>query len=108
MQRKSIHWCVKLHVAASQNFRCGGDKKRCIRWVVDDGVFGPEAFEIDHKTPLSKNGTDSIDNLIAICPACHAIKSREERIKRFAKGIDKYVTPNPDRDSTSLQRLQGA
>mgnify|MGYP003650262834 FL=1 len=93
MKRKSIHWCVKMHVAASQRFRCGGDKKRCVRWAVDDGVFGLDAFEIDHQIPLSEGGSNETSNLVAICPSCHAIKSREERMKRFAKGIDKYVTP---------------
>lgn len=35
-----------------------------------------EAREVDHVTPLHQGGTDSYDNLQALCHDCHAVKSR--------------------------------
>jgi len=85
--RQAIHWSIKLHVAANQNFRCAGDKNECARWALDHGVFGQEAFEIDHKIALSNGGSNHISNLSALCPACHTLKSRKERIKKIKETI---------------------
>jgi hypothetical protein len=35
---------------------------------------GNEKLEIDHKTPLSRGGDNSIENLVAACRACNASK----------------------------------
>lgn len=94
-KRRSIHWCKKLHVAARQNFRCATTlKSSCPRWQLDNGVFGAEAFEVDHIMPYSSSGDNSVENLRALCPACHAIRSRLQRIATF------------DREDTSSVPLQ--
>ena len=39
--------------------------------------------EIDHIVPVARNGPDDIDNLHALCPNCHARKTRDEaRMRR--------------------------
>ena len=79
--RRSIHWCKKLHVAARQNFRCATTvKSTCPRWQLDNGVFGVEAFEVDHIRPHSVGGSNDVENLRALCPACHAVRTRLQRI----------------------------
>lgn len=78
--RRSIHWCKKLKVAANQAFRCAGSKDVCPRWKLDDGVFGADAFEVDHIKPRAKGGTDDLENLQALCTACHAVRTRDQRI----------------------------
>jgi 5-methylcytosine-specific restriction endonuclease McrA len=35
-------------------------------------------YEIDHKTPLCRGGTNELDNLQALCPLCHAGKTQDE------------------------------
>ena len=84
--RRSIHWSKKLHVAARQNFRCATvDRSTCPRWLLDNGVFGAEAFEIDHIRPHAACGSDELDNLRALCHACHAIRTRLQRIATCGK-----------------------
>ena len=35
-----------------------------------------QAFDIDHIVELARGGTDTLDNLQALCVQCHAIKTR--------------------------------
>lgn len=44
----------------------------------------PNGFELDHKTPIWKGGTNDYDNLQVLCPECHAKKTRIE-IAEFEK-----------------------
>ena len=39
-----------------------------------------DIFDIDHKVPYSITQNNHISNLQALCPTCHARKSRKERI----------------------------
>ena len=36
-------------------------------------------YEIDHKKPLCRGGTNDLDNLQALCPFCHAGKTQDEQ-----------------------------
>jgi 5-methylcytosine-specific restriction enzyme A len=38
-----------------------------------------EATEVDHKTPLSKGGTDKPENLASTCHSCHETKTMQEQ-----------------------------
>lgn len=46
-----------------------------------------ENLTIDHKTPLSRGGTDDLNNLQCLCESCNKIKSsvRHDEIKRIIK-----------------------
>jgi len=46
---------------------------RCGYCGVHESEIGSE-LEIDHFRPLSKGGTDDLDNLVYACPACNRIK----------------------------------
>jgi 5-methylcytosine-specific restriction endonuclease McrA len=37
--------------------------------------LAPNAFQIDHITPLARSGTDTIDNIQAVCRRCNRAKS---------------------------------
>lgn len=43
------------------------------------GHFPAESIEIDHFTPLSAGGTDTDDNVRALCTGCHRTKTRREQ-----------------------------
>ena len=74
--------------AASQEWRC----RYC-------QVLLPALFHIDHFIPLSEGGPDTLDNLCAACPKCHAIKSATEtqrywdRRRETITGLSKYFQP---------------
>lgn len=47
----------------------------------------PSTYQIDHIIPFSISANDTINNLEALCPNCHSIKTQKEsfRIARFKK-----------------------
>jgi len=44
------------------------------------------AHAVDHIRPKSQGGTDDIENLRAICKACHQAKTQEESNRKKSKG----------------------
>lgn len=75
-------------VAASQKWRCA----QCDELL-------PSSYQVDHRHPLWDGGSDTLDNLQALCPNCHATKTQKESIarrlssERSAKQYD-YETRN--------------
>lgn len=49
------------------------------------GVFTPAA-EVDHVIPKEEGGSDSDENLQALCRPCHADKTRAEKALRRLNG----------------------
>lgn len=70
-KREYIPRAIVQKVLERQNFRCAmcGKPLRGLH------------FHIDHKVPLAMGGSNSIRNLQALCPDCHAKKTREDRMK---------------------------
>lgn len=64
---------VRLDVAASQRWLCAVCK-----------AILSAVYEIDHRVPLHRGGTDTFDNLQALCPNCHRVKSRREAQDLYA------------------------
>jgi len=48
----------------------------CPQWKCCDGYFDDAGFEIDHIVEFSKSHDSSLDNLQALCPMCHTIKTK--------------------------------
>ena len=42
---------------------------------------GNPATDVDHKRNRAEGGTDDLDNLEAICPSCHDMKTAAERVR---------------------------
>ena len=66
--KRRVSESMKKRVAAKQNWRCGLCSK-----MLD------ETYEIDHKIPLFKGGTNDIKNLMALDPHCHRKKTMKEK-----------------------------
>tara|TARA_B100001027_G_scaffold207101_1_gene171238 strand:- start:534 stop:1073 length:540 start_codon:yes stop_codon:yes gene_type:complete len=45
-------------------------------------VLLPPTFEIDHIVEIRDGGKDEYDNLQALCPNCHSLKTRANTLKR--------------------------
>lgn len=81
-----------------ENPRCGG-------MPADVTADGEAILEVDHVKPLSEGGRDHPKNMIALCPNCHAMKTRGSRagelrkqFKREAKRAHKALMGSgPDR-----------
>ncbi len=66
-------------IAERQNWKCGSDACKLAGKL--------EAYDVDHIIPLWKGGKDDDDNVQALCPACHRIKTDMERVERARLGL---------------------
>jgi hypothetical protein len=57
----------KKYVASSQDWKCGKCRKQL-----------DHTYEVDHKLRLDEGGSNDVNNLVALCPACHRYKTAEE------------------------------
>ena len=67
MARQSIAQSVRQEVLTEAGYRCAVPTCRTIL-----------AMDIHHIIPVADNGTNDVDNLIALCPTCHALHHRGE------------------------------
>lgn len=58
--KRSVSETKKKYVASRQNWRCQDCSEQLTAW-----------FEVHHKTPLERGGSNHIDNLVALCRNCH-------------------------------------
>ena len=65
--RRQVSALTKKMVASNQKWRCVG----C-------GGLLDFTYEIDHIQPISQGGSNDLDNLQALCPHCHRVKTLEE------------------------------
>ena len=87
-KRKKISYNLGLKIAKKQDFKCnkifGYD---CLLWKYNDGQFDEAGYQIDHIDEFCLTGNNDISNLQALCPNCHAVKT-----KRFLKKKRKFTT----------------
>jgi 5-methylcytosine-specific restriction endonuclease McrA len=76
-------------IAAAGNWMCRGGCNHLL----------PAMFHIDHIRALCDGGEDTIENMRAICPGCHAVKSALEverywdRKREISSKTSKYFDP---------------
>jgi len=66
-QRRKLSEVTKKIIASNQQWKCGFCKK-----------ILPPSYQIDHIVPHSISNSDEEDNLMAMCPTCHANKTQTE------------------------------
>lgn len=66
-RKKAIPTSIRLAVIARDNGRC----RAC-------GIGDVDALQCDHITPESKGGTDTLDNLQALCGVCNNRKGNTD------------------------------
>lgn len=67
--KRCVSETKKKYVAARQGWKCGNCQKQLPAW-----------FEIDHTIRLDNNGTNHVDNLVAMCRDCHGEKTALENL----------------------------
>ena len=67
--KRSVSETKKKFVAAKQNWKCGHCQKQLPAW-----------FEVDHIIRLEHNGSNHVDNLVALCRDCHGEKTAIENL----------------------------
>jgi len=67
--KRSVSETKKKYVAAQQGWNCGACKRQLPAW-----------FEVDHKIRLDNGGSNSVDNLVALCRDCHGKKTAFENL----------------------------
>ncbi len=68
-EKRNVSNLLKKKIAASQEWKCGTCKK-----ILD------ETYEVDHRVALFQGGTNEPENLVALCPHCHRLKTVNERL----------------------------
>jgi len=72
------------YVVANQEYKCankpGANLKgingyECLLWKYVNGTFDKAGYVIDHIEEFCINGNDDTENLQALCPMCHFVKS---------------------------------
>lgn len=79
MNRKNITELQRRSIGYNQNYRCN----HC-------SYLLPPRFDIDHIKPLSEGGSNKDNNLQALCPSCHCLKTGKEislRCRKIRHGI---------------------
>ena len=78
-KRTNITESVKKVIAATQGNKCMASVEgySCPLFARGgDGSFDEALYEIDHIKEVSVSGDNSTDNLQALCPMCHRVKTR--------------------------------
>ena len=68
-KKRNVTQTIKKYVASNQLWKCNYCKN-----LLD------ASYEVDHITPLYKNGNNEINNLQALCRNCHGKKTTLDRI----------------------------
>lgn len=70
--KRSVSETKKKYVASGQNWKCTNCKKQLNAW-----------FEVDHVVRLENGGSNSVDNLVALCRECHGEKTAKENMSKY-------------------------
>ena len=69
MKTRKLKESTKKNIAFRQNYKC----------LTCDQLL-PPSFQIDHIVPFSITNNDDENNLQALCPTCHSLKTQYQRM----------------------------
>jgi len=87
---------TKKLVLEYQNYKCANsplspainlNDYKCLLWICYDGTFDDAGYDFDHIEEHSHTNDNSIDNIQALCPNCHRVKT-----KKFMKNKQQFTT----------------
>ena len=102
-KRKYILKKYKDRIVMNQNNKCANKPLNpaanltgymCLLWQCNDGTFDESGYQIDHIVEYCEEQNNNIDNLQALCPNCHAVKTK------------RYMMQNKPDDKPRLNSLE--
>ena len=79
---------IKKNVLQKQEYKCAKIKDyKCLLWICNNGIFDDAGYEFDHIEEFSITKNNLEDNVQALCPNCHAVKT-----KRFLQNKNIFTT----------------
>ena len=86
-KKRNVSDSMKRTIAAKQSFKCANHNLitsyDCPLWDSSrEGTFDEAGYEIDHIKEHCVTGDDSPQNLQALCPSCHRVKTLRFMYKR--------------------------
>lgn len=75
----------------------------CESKPIDTLATGEAILEVDHVNDLAGGGDDSPSNMVALCPNCHASKTRGANAKEWRTKLARIAS---DRDAAMLSRVK--
>ena len=49
----------------------------CLLWKYEGGFFDASGYQFDHINEYSLDGNNSLNNIQALCPSCHCVKTKK-------------------------------
>jgi hypothetical protein len=83
---RKVRESTKKLIVGAQSQKCNNspgsnlkrlEKYKCPMWIFNEGIFDEGSYEIDHIVEWSISKNDDINNLQALCPNCHRVKTRK-------------------------------
>jgi len=93
ISKKYISKKVKDNVLLRQENKCANSIKNysCLLWKINNGFFDEAGYEFDHINEYCLTFDNTINNIQALCPNCHSVKT-----KRFMNNKKKFTTTELD------------
>jgi hypothetical protein len=93
MIKRYISIIVKNNILQKQNYKCANSIKnyKCLLWTTNNGFFDEAGYEFDHIDEFCLTFDNTLNNIQALCPNCHAVKT-----KRFMNNKKKFTTSELD------------
>jgi 5-methylcytosine-specific restriction endonuclease McrA len=70
----------------------------CLLWKYQDGTFDESGYEMDHINEHCATSDNTLENLQALCPNCHSVKTR-----RFMKNKRTFTSTELDEGAALME-----
>jgi len=89
---RNLSESAKKFIAGKQNYKCANSPGsnnipgyNCDRWINGKGSFNESGYDIDHIKEIADGGGNENENLQALCPGCHRVKTNASSRIRVTK-----------------------
>jgi 5-methylcytosine-specific restriction endonuclease McrA len=100
-KRKVFDKYEKEQILQKQNYCCNTCEERLPFKENNENHKKVWLYELDHIIPISKNGTNSLDNIHALCPWCH-----NDKTYNHDRGIINALVVNSKNTGKEVTRME--